>query len=228
MTNREGISRLRKVFKEIHADSRFTAKLAYSILLSVAKVLIKKDSERLKIMSQDHLFKKLRCLEVEEAPAIDPCCGIKSLCTVWRTKDKLPKIHSDTYGPIIRDIYTIDGFKTLTLIHAQDYARLAKNPWNKQKKDLYAFWSEDRLYFPNGAWKLVDVEAFWAENIAPFYKCQSEEECERFLDQEFIVPGYYEADLFRLAEAEIKGTYAAVPDKSNEINKSDQASTIQP
>lgn len=228
MINREGISRVRKMFKEVHADSRFTARLAFSILVSIAKVLIKKDSERLKIMSQSHLFKKLRCLEVEEAPAIDPCCGIKSLCTVYRTKNKLPKIYSDTYGPIIRDVFAIDGSQTITLIQAQDYERLAKNPWNKSKKDLYAFWSEDRLYFPNGAWKKVDVEAFWAESLNGFAGCDEDTECERFLDQEFMVPGYYEADLFRLAETEIKGTYASVPDKSNEINKNDQPSTIQP
>ena len=228
MINREAISRIINIFKEIHSDSRFSAKLAFSILLSAAKVLIKKDSERLKIMSQSHLFKKLKCVEVEEAPAIDPCCGIKSLCTVWRTKEKLPKIFSDTYGPIIRSIYSIDGSKTLTLIQSQDYERLSKNPWNKQKKDMYVFWSEDRLYFPNGAWKMVEVEAFWAESIDAFSDCNSEEDCVKFLDHQFLLPDYYEADLFRLAESEIKGTYASVPDKSNEINKSDQASTIQP
>lgn len=227
MTNRESISRLRKIFKEIHADSKFSAKLAFSILLSISKVLIKKDSERLKIMSQSHLFKKLKCVEVIEAPTIDPCCGIKSFCTVYRTKNKLPKIHADTYGPIIRDIYSIDGNKTITLIQAQDYLRLIKNPWNKQKKDLYAFWAEDYLYFPNGAWKMVEIEAFWAENIKPFSTCNDEEDCVKFLDQDFAIPGYYEADLFRLAETEIKGTYASVPDKSNEINKSDSPSTIQ-
>ena len=231
MKNREAISRIKGIFKEVNADSRFSARLAYSILLSISKLLIKRDSERLKIMSQSNLFKKLKCVEVIDAPAIDPCCGIKSLCTVKRTKEKLPKIYADTYGPLISNVMTIDNSQALTFIQPQEYLRIQNNPWNKKKKTNYYFYSDGYLYFPNGGYKMVEVTAYWEESITGWNKCNNEEndtnKCIPFLDQEFNVPGYYEAAMFQMAEQEIKGVYSALPFKGTQIDKNNEASTIQ-
>lgn len=227
MKNREAISRLRKYFKEIHADSRFSFRLAYSILLSINKMLIKRDSERLKILSQSNLFSTLKCVPVIEAPAIDPCCGVKSLCTVTRTKDRLPKIYSDTYGPIIKDVLSLDNSQTLTLIQPQEYARIKNNPWNKKKDTKYYFYSDGYLYFPNGAFKKVNVEAYWEESIEGKSTCnKAPKECIKFLDRELSIPGYFEANLFQLAEEEIKGRYS-LPERSHQIDKNDNTYTIQ-
>lgn len=231
MTNRMAISRIKKFFKEVHADSRFSARLAYSILLSISKLLIKRDSERLKIMSQSNLFKKLKCVEVIDAPAIDPCCGIKSSCTVKRTKERLPKIYADTYGPLISNVMSIDGSQALTFIQPQEYLRIAKNPWNKKKNTNYYFYSDGYLYFPNGGYKMVEVTAYWEESISGWSKCNNNEDdadgCTPFLDQEFNVPGYYEAAMFQMAEQEIRGVYSALPFKEAQIDKNDSAHTIQ-
>lgn len=233
MKNREAISRIKKLFKEVNADSRFTSRLAYSILLSISKLLIKRDSERLKIMSQSNLFKKLKCVEVIDAPAIDPCCGIKSLCTVKRTKNKLPKIYADTYGPLIRNVVSIDGSQTLVGIQAQEFERISKNPWNKKKDVKYFFYSDGHLYFPNGGFKMVEVDAYWEESIVGYSDCNKSEDesndsgCSLFLDQEFSIPGYFEAAMFQMAEQEIKGTYAVIPSKDEQIDKNSNTSTIQ-
>lgn len=231
MTNRMVISRIRKIFKEVHADSRFTSRLAYSILLSISKLLIKRDSERLKMMNQSNLFKKLKCVEIIEAPAIDPCCGIKSKCTVFRTKDRLPTIYADTYGPLIRNVTTIDGSKTLTSIQPQEFERIENNPWNKKRSTKYYFYSDGYLYFPRGSFKMVDVDAYWEESIDGISKCKDksteDKKCQPFLDRDFNIPGYFEATLFQLAEQEIKGTYASIPTKEHQVDKNDNASTIQ-
>jgi hypothetical protein len=229
LKNREIVSRVRKIFKEVHADSTFTARLAYSILLSIAKLLIKRDSERLKIMSQANLFKKLKCVEVIDAPAIDPCCGIKSLCTVKRTKERLPKIYADTYGPLIRDVTSIDGSQTLTGIQPQEFIRIKNNPWNKKKNTNYYFYSDGYLYFPNGGFKMVEVIAFWEESISNWNKCNNEtgNDCVPFLDEDFNIPGYFEANLFQMAEEQIRSTYSQIPTKQNQIDKNNNASTIQ-
>lgn len=232
MKNRSAISRIKKLFREVNADSRFSARLAYSILLSIAKLLIKRDSERLKIMSQSNLFKKLKCVEVIDAPAIDPCCGIKSQCTVKRTKNKLPKIYADTYGPLISNVMSIDGSQALTFIQPQEFLRIHKNPWNKKKNTNYYFYSDGYLYFPNGGYKMVEITAYWEESIANWSECNKDDNendsaCQPFLDQEFNVPGYYEAAMFQMAEQEIRGVYSALPFKEAQIDKNDSSHTIQ-
>ena len=230
MQNREVISRIKKFFKEVNADSLFTNKLAYSILLPISKLLIKRDSERLKILSQSSLFKPLKCVKVIEAPAIDPCCGIKSLCTVYRTEKRLPKIYTDPSGPIIRDVLTIDGSQSLTYIEPQEFERIKNNPWNKsKKKSKYYFYSDGYLYFPNGGYKMVEIIAFWEENINGWNECNKStdnNDCISFLDQDFNIPGYLEEALFQMAEEKIKGRYS-IPEKSHQIDKNDNTLNIQ-
>lgn len=232
MKNREVISRIKKLFKETNADSRFTSRLAYSILLSISKLLIKRDSERLKILSQSNLFKRLKCVEVIDAPAIDPCCGVKSLCTVKRTKKKLPAIYADTYGPIIRNVLSIDGSQSLVMIQPQEFERIRKNPWNKKKDTKYYFYSDGHLYFPNGGFNMVEVDAYWEESIAGYSDCNKSEDdsdngCNLFLDQEFSIPGYFEAMMFQMAEQEIKGTYSVILSKEEQIDKNSNTSEIR-
>jgi hypothetical protein len=219
MTNREAISRVKKILKEVNADSRFTNRLAYSMLKSAANFLVQKESDRLKLIKQTNLFTRLKCVDVIEAPAIDPCCGIKSKCKVWRTKDKLPSTYSDLYGPIIKNVYTIDHGETLIYIQPSDFERIANNPWKKKNDNKYYFYSDGYLYFPNKAYKKVEIEAYFETNVIS--SCEEENKCVRLLDQTFIIPGYLESALFQMVEKEIVETYKRFPEKSHEINKND-------
>lgn len=220
MTNREAISRVKKILKEANADSRFNNRLAYSMLKSAANFLIQKESDRLKLVKQSNVFRRYKCVEVIEAPAIDACCGIKSQCKVWRTKDPLPRTYADLYGPIIKNVYTIDGSETLTYIQASDFERIINNPWRKKNTNKYYFYNDGYLYFPNGAYKQVEVEAYFETDVlSPCDKADGK--CTRLLDSTFIIPGYLESALFQMIEKEIFETYKRVPDLATEINKND-------
>lgn len=220
MTNREAISRVKKLLKEVNADSRFTNRLAYSMLKSAANFLVQKESDRLKLIKQSNIFRKLKCVEVIEAPAIDPCCGIKSKCKVWRTKNRIPQTYSDLYGPIIKNVYTIDGSETLNYIQSSDYERIANNPWKKKNINKYYFYSDGYLYFPNGGYKQVEVEAYFETDVICDC-CDKDQDCTRLLDKTFILPGYLESALFQMIEKEIVETYKRFPEKAHEINKND-------
>lgn len=220
MTNREAISRVKKILREVNADSRFTNRLAYSMLKTAANFLIQKESDRLKLVKQTNLFRRLKCVKVIEAPTIDPCCGIKSKCKVWRTEERLPSTYSDLYGPIIKNVYTIDGSQTLLYIQPSDYERIAMNPWKKKNVNKYYFFSDGYLYFPNGAYKQVEIEAYF-ETDPKCDCCGDGDKCIKFLDKAFIIPGYLESALFQMIEQEALQTYKNLPEKSHEINKND-------
>lgn len=227
ITNREAISRIKKSLREVNADSRFSNKLAYSILQTAARVLIKRENDKLKLYNQTSLFQSYKCVEIIEAPLIDPCCGVKTLCKTWRTKEKLPKYYEDADGPIIKSIYTIDGSERLESIKPTDYINILNNPWIKKDTKKYYFYSDGYLYFPKGAYKKVEIMGYNEELINNSCDEYSMNDCVRFLDQPFRVPGYLEKNIFELAQQEIANTYLRIKERGHQIDKNDNTLNIQ-
>lgn len=229
MTIRQAIHRVKRLFREINADSRLSDRTVYSLMLNHAKWLIYRESEKFNLIKTDYPFQKLKCVKVIEAPLIDPCCGIKSKCTVYRTEEKLPDIYEDGMGVIIRAVTTIDGSKSLAQIKASEWERKQDNPWlNKNKKNSFFFFNDGYLYFPNGTWKMVEIEAMFKEDISDINLCDNPSTCEdetklcrRFLDTNFIIPEYLEAQMYDSVIKDLANTYKRLPEKSVEINKND-------
>ena len=226
LTNREVISNIKKIIKEVNADSKLSNKFAYSLAKKHARWLIHRESEKLKLIKKDSIYQRLKCVEVIDAPAIDPCCGIKSLCTVKRTKDKIPSMYEDSMGALIKTINTIDSQTSLISIKASDWERKQSNPWiPKNNKNKYFFYSDGHIYFPNGAWKKVEIVAYFEEDISHLNKCDQlgdcKEDCVPFLDREFRLPEYIQAELFANIKKDLMESYSQLPEKSHNINKND-------
>lgn len=229
MTVRESIHRVKRMLREINADSRLSNKMVYSLLLNHAKWLIYRESEKLRLLKKDKVYQKLKCVEVIEAPLIDPCCGLKSKCTVYRTKDKLPDLFEDSAGVIIKDVVTIDGLTSLTPIKASEWERKIENPWlSKNKKNQFYFYSDGYLYFPNGSWKKVEIIAMFKKDTSEYNICDEKTTCDdeskgcvRFLDTEFILPDYLEAQMYDAVLKDLANIYKKLPEKSTEIDKKD-------
>jgi len=227
-TNREGISIVLRLFKQINADARLTYKAAYSLLMKHSKWLIKRDSDVLKLLRKHKIYQKVKCLEVIEAPMIDPCCGIRSLkCSIYRTKTKLPELYEDSAGIIIHNITSIDGSTDIKLVTASAIKRKLNNPW-KGKKDgvILAFYNDGYLYFPNKHLKMIEVEGLFTksidekENCTPCKECDKEP-CVKFLDKDFIIPDYLEAQLFDAVIRDLSNTYSRIPEREQEVDKND-------
>lgn len=229
MQIRQAIHRVKRLFREVNADSRLSDRTVYSLILNHTKWLIYRESIKFNIVQVDSVFQILKCVPVIEAPLIDPCCGIKSKCTVYRTKDKLPDLYEDSGGVIIRDVLTIDGSKSLTQIKPSEWLRKQENPWlNKNKKNSFFFYSEGYLYFPNGSWKMIEVNGLFTEDISDLNICDDKntcedetKECRKFLDKKLIIPEFLEAQMFDNVIKDLANTYKKLPEKSNEINKND-------
>jgi hypothetical protein len=230
LTNREAISRLKRMLREINADSRLTDRTVYSLLENHAKWLIYRESEKLRLLKKDDVYQSYKCVEVIEAPIIDPCCGIRSDCTIYRTKNKIPPIYEDSFGVIIKSVTTIDNGVSLTPIKASEWERKNKNPWlSEDNKNKFYFYFDGYLYFPKGSWKKVNIFALYKKDISDLNLCENDntpcndetKKCKRFLDKQFIIPDYLEAQMFDSAIKDLSNTYKRFPEKSNEINKND-------
>lgn len=226
MTNREAISQLKKLFREINADSKLTNKFSYSVLMKHAKWLIYRDSERLRLIRKHKIYQKAKCIEVIEAPSIDPCCGVTG-CTIYRTKNKLPEMYEDSAGVIIHNITSIDGWTDIILTTAASVKRKLNNAWISKgvKGTIYAFYSDGYLYFPKQNLRKIDIEALYTKKIDENKECEPckdcTDNCKRFLDNDFIIPDYLEAQMMDAAIKDLASTFERVPEKSQEINKKD-------
>jgi len=142
------ISQVRTQFKELNADSSLTDRQIWSVIDKHARWLISREAKNLQLMSYDTIFQTFKCAEVEDAPAIDDCCGVRSKCLVKRTKDKLPDMYEGEDGVLIKTVFTIDGSKEFVPIKIQEYMRKLENPDSRFDRSLYVYFNNGYLYFP--------------------------------------------------------------------------------
>lgn len=105
--------------------------------------------------------------------------------------------------------------------------------WNRKQEDtnakydknLYYFWDDGYLYFPNLQWKKIHIEAFFTQKINPVDcddDCSDDDiECAPFLDQVFRIPSDLLARCIDAANIELLQYYHRTlpddnqPDKNN-------------
>ena len=232
MTNREAISTVKRLFRQINADSLMSNKFVYSLLMKHSKWLIYRDSEKLRLLRRHRIYQKVKCLKVIEAPGIDPCCGVRSVnCTIYRTEVKIPELYEDSEGVLIHNITSIDGWTDIILTTASSIKRMLNNPWKgkSRNKYIYAFYNDGYIYFPKNHLKMIEVEGLFTKKIDPKENCDPCKDCDKtpctkFLDMDFIIPDYLEAQMVDLVMKDLSNTYMRVAAKESEINKNDNPS----
>lgn len=227
LTIRKALGELRIVLRENHGDSRLTNKYLYSLIGKYAPVVIKQRSDAFRILKRQSFYQTINCVQVEEAPLIDPCCGVRSKCTVFRTRHKLPVLYEDSYGAIIKNVTTIDSSLELQPITPDSYLRKIQNPWGLKgaNKDIYYFFNEGYLYFPTSNWKKYKVRGFFREDIADINLCDDcadtpSKECRRYMDKRLMLPPELWAPIMSLIEQEMASIYKQIPPDEN-INKNE-------
>jgi hypothetical protein len=190
------ISRVRRLLKGVKEDSLLTDRMIYSVVLKYAKLYIRRQDNENKIMRFQTLFEVLPCVELKEVDKVEACCGgIKSKCIIMRTKDKLPTPMEGAYGPLFRDVTSIDGSQILYKTYPGTYVSIANSTNFKYNKTLYYWYLDGYMYFPNIAWESIRIEAIWDDNVH-YLKCnESQDECEIIQVQPTHVPDYLFAEI---------------------------------
>lgn len=227
MTNREVISLVRKKIQEEDADSSYYNSFIYSVLLTHAEWIIKREDSSNRIFKSNDLFKTLGCIQIIPLPVSDKCCPITTCCKIYRTKSKLPDIWNGSSGPIIKLVSSIDYSTQFDLTTSLDFNLNRNNPYLKNSKNSYSLYAEGYLYFTENP-KRVNVQAFFKEDISKLNECDKyknikklEDKCKGFLDEEFLVPRWTIAEIVSKTVEEILGQPKRVP-TDEEINKNEQ------
>jgi hypothetical protein len=194
-TINDAVSRVRNVLKSVKEDVFMTDRFIYSVILKYAKMLIRRQDNEMKIFRVQSLFKNLPCVELIEVDKVEACCtGIKSGCTIMRTKDRLPAVLDGAYGPIIRTVASVDGSILVYHTYPSAYVRLTHTSGYKYNKNKYYWFLDGYLYLPNVAWEAVSVTALFEENIS-VYSCSEDDDCALAQDRQMPVPEYLFAEI---------------------------------
>jgi hypothetical protein len=211
-------SRIRSQVKAVRQDSMLTDRLIYSIILKHSKWLMKREDSKNKLMSFSGVMQTMDFVELVEVDKVEACCtGLKSDCTIKRTKDKMPIFLQGYYGPLIRTVASLDGSEEMQPTHPSTYLNLSKSKNFKYNKSKYFWYLDDYLYFPNTEWDAVRIEGIFEEDIS-MYTCEADS-CLQKTDLLFNVPDYLFGELEAAVLKDIIAMYQipsdASPDKQN-------------
>jgi hypothetical protein len=209
-------SRVRSSVKAQKQDAFVTDRFLFSIVLKYAKVLIKQEDNRNRIMRFNSLFEPLPCQKLIEVDRIEACCSdIRTGCTFRRTKDKLPGLLEGTYGPLIRTVSSIDGSVEVFVTEPGTYRSMTNTTTFKYNKNKYYWYLNEYLYFPNLDWEAVRVEGIFKNSVA-MYTCDSTAVCQLRQDDGFHIPDYLLAAAEQMARQELLGTAQLPGDGSSD------------
>jgi hypothetical protein len=209
------ISRIRSQVKAVKQDAFITDRMIYSIVIKHAKWLMKREDSKNKLLVFSGVIQTMDFVELVEVDKVEASCtGIKSDCTIKRTKDKLPIFLQGYYGPLIRTISSIDNSEELQPILPSSYIALSNSKGYKYNKTKYYWFLNDYLYFPNLQWDAVRIEAIFEDDISK-WTC-NEDDCIVRQDQSFNVPDYLLAEMESQVLNDLNVTYQLTPDPAND------------
>ena len=216
-TKRQVISSFRKMIQERTADSDYTNQDLYYVLLDHARWLIKREIRSGNIYNNNSLFQTLGCQEVIETSTVEKCCPVKVNCKIYRTKDKLPETWIDENGPVLRSVTSVDGTTDFFVTSPITWQSKRADPYQKLMDLKYAFPGDGYLWFPEHNPHFVNIVGYFTEDISEYQNCRDEKECERFLDSDFPLPDWLQAEMMAKAIQSLLPSKQMIEDE--EINK---------
>lgn len=201
MTIGDVISRIRNTVKGVNEDAFLTDRYIYSLYNNYGQQVMKEESDKQQkgggSGSLESLYVSLPCVELVDSDKVAACCaGIKTNCTIKRTKDKLPKILEGASGMYLSDVTSIDGGFIAVKTDAIIYTRMTNIPSFKYNKNIYYWWLEGYLYFPTVEWDAVTVMAIFSEDVGALL-CDGDA-CMSKQDQAVSFPEYLSGKIERM------------------------------
>ena len=199
----ECVSRLRSKIKARTEDAFVTDRYLYSVFISYAKVLIRRQDNENKIMRYDSLFELLPMVDLIEVDKAEAnCAGIKTGCKIMRTKNKLPKVFQGSLGPIFRNVGPIDGSDTFQQINSAIYVAMTTSTNFKYNKTHYFWYRNGHLYFPDIKWVAVQIEGMFEEPVDKFCNL-NDVDCTNMQEKELNLPEYLIAEAEQMASQDL-------------------------
>jgi hypothetical protein len=189
--------------------------MIYSFVIKHAKWLMKREDGKNKLMGFSSVMQTMDFVELVEVDKVEACCtGIRSNCTIKRTKDKLPVFMQGYYGPLIRTISSLDGSEEMQPIIPSSYLPIINSTSARFNKTKYFWILNDYIYFPNLEWDAVRIEGIFQDDISK-WTCE-EDNCKLRQDDGFNVPDYLLGEIEAQVLKDFAGLFQLPADGPND------------
>jgi hypothetical protein len=180
MTIREAIGKLRNDVKEHYNDSVLTNKHAYYTIRTALNLLLQRESKKnLSSLSKAFSVKYIPMIEFNQLDII----GLNSNCVVYRSKEKLNFLESDS-GIIYKSLSSLDDTEQFTISPTAFVKNKLKLKYNKGS---YA-WLEDGYLYTNKDYAMLKLVSMFEDDDV---KCN-------FLNSDFKCPDYLLEPVFKM------------------------------
>lgn len=215
----EVISRLRGQVKAEVQDAFVTDRYIYSLVMKFAKLFMRRQDNLNKLMKFNSLWQTLPYVELIEVDKVEASCsGIRSGCTIKRTKEKLPTFMEGYWGPLIRSVMSIDGSIELYPTHPGTYTSMTKTTSFRYNTQKYFWYLNGYLYMPNIEWDAIKIEGVFDDDISSF-TCETEDDCVPRYKQSINIPEFLYAEIEAQVLSGMFATLQVPPeDSDNKIN----------
>jgi hypothetical protein len=206
----ESISRVRNALKAVKEDAFLTDRTIFFAITKYAQTLLKREDNQFKLMKMSSIFQVLPYLELIDVDRVEAgCVGVYSGCYFKRTKDKIPSILNGAFGPIIRTVSSIDGTIETYRTEPGIWLSITKSTTYKYNKNLYFWYLDDYLYFPNLDWDAVRMEAIFDGYVDT---CTSDP-CELKQNMPLNIPAYLFSEVEQYTVKELSLSLQIPPDQ---------------
>jgi hypothetical protein len=179
----EVISRVRGQVKAEVQDAFVTDRYIYSLIQKFSQLLMRRQDNANKLVKFNSVWQTLPFLELIEVDKVEATCtGIKSDCTIKRTKDKLPHMIEGYWGPLIRTVSSIDGSTEVQPTQPGTYTSMSHTTSFRYNKTKYFWYLNGYLYFPNLEWDAIKLEGVFDGDISE-WTCEKDECTPRYLQK---------------------------------------------
>ena len=209
------ISRVRNQVKGVRQDAFLTDRYLYSVITKYSQLLMRRQDSANKLMKFNAIWQALPCVELIEVDKVEACCaGIKSGCTIKRTKEKLPLFLEGYWGPLIRTVSSIDGTFEAYPTTPGVYTSMTKTTGFKYNKQKYFWYLDGYMYFPNLDWDAVKIEGVFDEDISTIG--ENGVNCTKRQKQLANVPDFLFAEIEKMAMQDLAQRLSIPTDKSDD------------
>lgn len=195
------VSRVRGSTKSVFEDAFLTDRYIWSVITKYAKTYIRRQDTMKKLLKFRSFFVALPCVDLIEVDKVEACCaGIKTGCTIMRTKEKLPIPFEGPIGPMFRTVSSIDGSQEIYQTTPGSYTTLTKTSGFKFNNTKYYWYINQYMYFPNIPWPNVKIEGVWDDDISTYLCDDPDAGCKMKQDLQTNIPD----DLFSIIENDVR------------------------
>ena len=215
----EAVSRVRGQVKAEVQDAFVTDRYVYSLITKYAQLFMRRQDFANKLMKFNAVWKTLPYVELIDVDTVEAqCSGIQSGCTIKRTKERLPNMIEGYWGPLIRQVSSIDGSIELQATQPGTYTSMTKTTSFKYNNKKYWWFLNDYLYIPDVEWDAIKIEGVFDDNIG-MWLCEEGAECTPRYDQDINVPEALFAEIEQeVVKAMMMTVQVPVEDGDNKVN----------